>query len=107
MERLLAIALDEGDENVAVFEVEGGLAGSDLDLAAGGNGMVARARVTLEEALSQVRPTLGKVIDAVRDSGPDEIEIEFGLKVGADSNVIIAKGTSEVNFAVRLTWKRE
>jgi hypothetical protein len=106
MDQLLVIALDDDNDSVAVFEVDSRLVRADLDLAAGDNGVIARARVSLEEALSQVRPTLAKIVHAVHGSGPDEIEIEFGLKVGGDSNVIIAKGTAEVNFAVRLTWKQ-
>ncbi|MFF7635360.1 CU044_2847 family protein [Kitasatospora sp. NPDC008050] len=98
--------LESGSSSVAVFEVDGYLAGSDLELAAGAGGTVLRARVSLEEALEQVRPTLARVIETVRSLSPDEVELEFGLKIGGDTNVIIAKGTAEVNFAVRLKWKQ-
>ena len=105
MEHLVTIPLDHEDGGVAVFEVSGDLQGTDLELAAGG-GLAARARVTLQEALDQVRPTLAQVSAMVRDLGPQEAEIEFGLKVGGETGVVIAKGTAEVNFAVRLVWAR-
>jgi len=53
-----------------------------------------------------VQSALAQVSDAVKELQPDEMEIEFGLKVGGESGVIIAKGTAEVNFAVRVLWKR-
>ncbi|WP_331718971.1 hypothetical protein OHU23_40985 (plasmid) [Streptomyces virginiae] len=105
MEHLVTIPLDHQDGGVAVFEVSGDLQGSDLELAAGGN-LTTRARVTLQEALDQVRPTLARVSDMVRELGPQEAEIEFGLKMGGETGVVIAKGTAEVNFAVRLVWTR-
>ncbi|GAA2749589.1 CU044_2847 family protein [Kitasatospora cinereorecta] len=105
MDQLLSMDLGDGSGSVAVFEVDGHLVGSDLQMAAGG-GVTARARVSLEEALDQVRPALTRVVQTVRSLGPDEVELEFGLKVGGDTSVIIAKGTTEVNFAVRLKWKQ-
>ncbi|WP_030560049.1 CU044_2847 family protein [Streptomyces aureocirculatus] len=101
--------LGDGTEEVAVFEVDVDTdvdpGATDLDLAAGG-GLVARARVSLEEALGQIEPTLSKVADTVRELGPDTAELGFGLKMGGETGVIIAKGTAEVNFSVRLTWNR-
>lgn len=60
----------------------------------------------MHEALRRVQSALAQVSDAVKELQPDEMEIEFGLKVGGESGVIIAKGTAEVNFAVRVLWKR-
>lgn len=37
---------------------------------------------------------------------PDEIELEFGLKVGGETGLIFAKGSAETTFHVRLTWQR-
>ncbi|WP_327281378.1 MULTISPECIES: CU044_2847 family protein [unclassified Streptomyces] len=105
MDHLVSIPLDHQDGGVAVFEVSGDRQGSDLELASGGD-LTTRARITLQEALDQVRPTLTRVSDMVRDLGPQEAEIEFGLKIGGETGVVIAKGTTEVNFAVRLVWTR-
>ncbi|MEL3946352.1 MULTISPECIES: CU044_2847 family protein [Streptomyces] len=97
--------LDDAGEGAAVFEVDVDADATDLELAAGG-GVVARARVSLDEALDQVKPTLARVADTLRELGPDAAELEFGLKMGGETGVIIAKGTAEVNFTVRLTWNR-
>ncbi|MFJ3721829.1 CU044_2847 family protein [Streptomyces sp. NPDC090045] len=104
--QLISMTLEDGgDEIAAVFEVDGALAGSDLELAAD-DGLVGRARISLQDALDQVKPTLARVARTVRELGPDEAEIEFGLKMGGETGVIVAKGTAEVNFAVRLVWHR-
>ncbi|MFB7106702.1 CU044_2847 family protein [Streptomyces hydrogenans] len=103
--QLFTMALDAEGSDTAVFEVDGEFGGSDLELAAGGD-VVARARVSLSEALDQVRPVLARVVETTRDLGPEEVEIQFGLKMGGETGVIIAKGTAEVNFAVRLVWHR-
>ncbi|MFF3326993.1 CU044_2847 family protein [Streptomyces sp. NPDC002889] len=104
MAELVMMTVDD-NEGTAVFEVDSGLAGSDLELAADG-GVVARAQTSLREALERVQPALAQVSATVRELKPDEMEIEFGLKIGGESGVIIAKGTAEVNFAVRVLWKR-
>ena len=31
--------------------------------------------------------------------------MEFGLKIGGETGVIVAKGTAEVNFTIRMSWK--
>ncbi|MGB8943775.1 MAG: CU044_2847 family protein [Streptomyces sp.] len=105
MSQQLTMMLGDSSEAVAVFETDADLDGTDLELAAG-NGLLARTRMSLQEALEQVKPTLAMVAETLRELGPDEAEVEFGLKMGGETGVIIAKGTAEVNFAVRLTWNR-
>ncbi|GAA3114225.1 CU044_2847 family protein [Streptomyces rectiviolaceus] len=100
----LVMALGDGDEEMAVFEVDAEQLGTDLGLAAG-DGVVGRAQTTLQEALDGVRPALAQVAETIRELKPDETEIQFGLKMGGETGVIIAKGTAEVNFAVRMVWK--
>ncbi|MGW4513002.1 CU044_2847 family protein [Streptomyces sp. NPDC004393] len=104
MTEFVMMAVNGDGEGSAVFEVEPGLGGSDLELAAD-DGLVARAQTSLREALDRVRPALSQVSETVRELKPDEMEIQFGLKIGGESGVIIAKGTTEVNFAVRVVWK--
>jgi hypothetical protein len=53
------------------------------------------------------KPGLQKVMNVLKDLGPDEAEVEFGLKIGGETGVVIAKGTAEVNFVIRMSWKRD
>ena len=99
------LGLADGDD-ILVFEVDRGEVPDELVLASSEPGRVAdRARVTLEEALAKLKPSLGKVVHMLKELSPDETVVEFGLKIGGETGVIIAKGTVEANFSVRMSWK--
>jgi NTP-dependent ternary system trypsin peptidase co-occuring protein len=79
----------------------------DLQLAAARPGeVVARARQSLEQALDQIKPAMRAVLDRLVAMSPDEVRVEFGLTLGAETGMVVAKGTSEMHFAVTLGWKR-
>jgi hypothetical protein len=67
---------------------------------------VLRARQSFQEAIAAVRPALSSVVGELRQLAADEVEVEVGLKVGTTAGIVIAQGTSEVNFAIRLKWTR-
>lgn len=99
------LGLADGD-NLLVFEVDRAEVSDELVLASAEPGRVAdRARVTLEEALGKLKPSLHKVVRVLREMSPDETVVEFGLKIGGETGAIIAKGTAEVNFVIRMSWK--
>ena len=103
---LLGLRLEAGTDEVVVFEVDRNEVADDLVLASPGPGAtIARAQVTLEDALAKLKPSLHKVVHLLREMSPDETVVEFGLKIGGETGVIIAKGTAEVNFAIRMSWK--
>jgi hypothetical protein len=105
---LLGLPLEPGSDEVLVFEVDRGEISGDLVLASPTpEKMADRARVTLEEALGKLKPSLQKIVHLLKEMAPDETELEFGLKIGGETGVIIAKGTAEVNFTVRMSWKSE
>ncbi len=95
-----------GAGDVMVFEVDRSEVPDDLVLASPEPGKVAaRARTTLEEAFAHLKPSLAKVVDVLREMAPGEMTVEFGVKMGGETGVIIAKGTAEVNFKVTMSWK--
>ena len=65
-----------------------------------------RATETLEQTLDKVRPALHSLTQWAKSAEPDECCVEFGLKLGGELGVIVAKGTAEVNFVVKLTWRK-
>lgn len=106
MAYLIGLPVEAGSEDILVFEVDGSEVSDDLVLASPEPGkVVARAQVTLEDALAKLKPSLQKVVHLLKDLSPDETVVEFGLKMGGETGVIIAKGTAEVNFNVRISWK--
>ncbi|SRR6266536_923781 len=105
---LLGLPVEADSDDIVIFEVERSEVADDLVLASPEPGKVAaRAQVTLEEALGKLKPSLLKVIQLLKELSPDETEVEFGLKMGGETGVIVAKGTAEVNFTVRMSWKPE
>ena len=79
----------------------------DLELASVRQGeVVARARQSLEQALDQLKPAVSAVINRLMSMSPNEVSVEFGIVLGAEAGVIVAKGTSEVHFTVTLSWTR-
>ena len=39
-------------------------------------------------------------------SPPDEVEVEFGVKLNAETGAVIAKAATEANFKINLKWTR-
>lgn len=105
MSYLLGVPVSDGAD-VVVFEVDRSDIPEDLVLASAEPGKVAaRARTTVEEALAGVKPSLAKIVHVLREVMPGETTVEFGLKMGGETGMIIAKGTAEVNFKVTMSWK--
>lgn len=78
-----------------------------LDLAAGRRPgeIVARAAQPLEHALDELRPAVEAIRRRLAAMAADEVAVEFGIVLGAETGVVVAKGTTEVHFTVTLTWK--
>ncbi|CDR10607.1 CU044_2847 family protein [Streptomyces iranensis] len=60
---------------------------------------------TLRESLAPVRETARTVLEELRQAGPEEVEVEFGVNVSAKAGAVIAKGDIAVHLKVRLLWK--
>jgi len=85
------------DQTVVRFEVEPG----DDFRPAGAGEVVARVREAVEPAVAGARAVLEKV----RECGPAEVELKFGIKVSGTASWLIARAATEANFEVTLTWK--
>ena len=108
MAYLLGIPVEADSKEILIVEVDRRAVSDDLVLASVEPGKVtAQAQVTLEEALAKLKPSLQKVVHLLKELSPGETVIEFGLKMGGETGVILALGTSEVNFTVRMSWKPE
>ena len=79
----------------------------DLQLAALRPGeVVAKASESVERAIAALQPAIRAVRSQLEAMSPDETTVEFGVLLGGETGVIVAKGTSEVHFTVTLTWRR-
>jgi hypothetical protein len=70
--------------------------------------LIMKADGTLEQALHRLGPVTAAAFAQLRDlaNPPDEIDIEFGVKLSADFGAIIARTGGEANFRISLRWRR-
>lgn len=106
MKRLIEFPLEDGTSMMVEVdepEEEGLTRVSRRD-----SGVIERAQQTLEKSLDRVRPAAQFIIEKLRSlhDSPDEIEVQFGLKLNAGSGVILAAGV-EANYTVKLKWVKD
>ena len=70
--------------------------------------MIERAQVTYEEAFDRIKPATESLIGRMRllPDPPDEIFVEFGIKLSAAAGAILASASADAQFTLRLTWRR-
>lgn len=90
----------------------GGAIAVELDGEKTGLNMVSRRSDQLpsfEAALEAMKANAEHVLETVRRLQPDEVEICFGLKAGAEAGSTfwgLAKASGEASYTVKLVWKR-
>jgi hypothetical protein len=70
---------------------------------------VVEATESLGRVLGKVGPAVKGIVSELRARAdfPAEVEVEFTVKVAADSNVIIARAGGEAHFRIALRWSSE
>jgi len=70
--------------------------------------VVTRAGQSLEQVLGRLGPAVKGIVAELRRTAdwPDDVEVEFAVKLSADSNVIIARAGGEANFRISLRWSK-
>ena len=107
MKRLVEFPLEDGS-TIMVEVDEPERAGGTTRVSRGGEKTVEKANQSFEAALDKVKPTANAVISKLRDlyDPPDEISVEFGLKLSAKAGVFLAAAGVEANYKVTLKWKK-
>jgi len=73
-----------------------------------GDEAIAKAQDRFVEALNKIKPATEAVLDTLRDlNTPDEINLEFGIKLSGTLGAVFASVDSEATFKVALKWKNE
>ena len=106
MKRLIEFQLADGDK--IYVEVEETGEGGMVPASRGGRSVTDKARQTFEDALDKIRPAAATIIGKLRDlhDPPDEIKVEFGLKMNAEFGAVVAATGMEANYKVTLKWER-
>jgi hypothetical protein len=102
--QLVRVPLENGEYLIAEVD-QGDIPEDSVVLASPEPGRaVARAAHTLESSLLSLRPALAGLTETLKALTPQEVSIEFGVKLGGETGVILAKGTAEVHFTVHAKW---
>lgn len=92
------------DDTEVVFETDD-IADGSVELTARGDSDIPRAEQRLSAVLRQIRPVAEAVLGALEGfNRPQEIHLEFGVKLGGKAGIIFASAESECNFTIGLTW---
>jgi hypothetical protein len=71
--------------------------------------VAAKAKETLEAALDKIKPASEAIVTKLRGlhDAPDEIGVEFGIKLSAEAGAFIASAGVEANYKVTLKWTKK
>ncbi|MFD0419379.1 CU044_2847 family protein [Streptomyces sp. NPDC127108] len=99
----------ESDEGPVVVEVDSRDPGYKSVSRRDGNGEIHDVEGRFESALDNVRGAALSALRTFRTQAldPDEISLEFGVKLSAAAGAVIAKTAAEGHLTVKLTWSRE
>jgi Trypsin-co-occurring domain 1 len=67
----------------------------------------ATATWSLSASLEHLEPVLRTLKEKLAASAPEHFTVEFGVKLGGESGIILAKGTAEVNLKITMIWDRK
>jgi Trypsin-co-occurring domain 1 len=106
MTELVRVPLEGGEFIVAEVD-KAEIPNGDVILAAPEPGKaLAEMQTKLDVSLRRIRPAVTELVETLKGSGPDSFCIEFGVKIGGETGVILAKGTAEVNFKISMEWNK-
>lgn len=107
MKRLIEFPLQGG--GTMVVEVDEPEPPGGVVKAARPGEVAEKAKETLEEALDKIKPAAQSIITKLRGltDEPDEIAVEFGIKLSAAAGAFIASAGVEANYKVTLKWAKK
>lgn len=106
MKRLVEYRLENGGNvliEVEETELEKGRAPVSRKL-----GVPEEAAKEFEQALDDIKSVAETIVQKLKDlsSQPDNVGVEFGIKMNAQAGAFIASTAVEANFKITLSWKR-
>jgi Trypsin-co-occurring domain 1 len=71
--------------------------------------IAAAAAQSLQAALEPIEPLVRTVAARLRQlpESPDEVTVEFGVKLGAEAGIVLARAAVDAQLQLKLTWKSD
>ena len=106
MKRMIEVPLENGE--VVLMEVDEPEASGRV-VRGVGSSVAEKAEQTFEAGLERIKPAANALINKLRDlkESPEQVVVEFGIKLSAKAGAFIASADSEATFKISLTWKRQ
>lgn len=106
MKNLIEISMKEG--GTIFVETEPPTSNDTVVRVSKAGEIIDQTQVQLEAALAKMKPVTSAIIATLKEpiNAPDEVAVEFGIKLNAEANVIISSTAVEGNFKVSLKWKK-
>ena len=107
MKRLIEFPLQDGSS--ILVEVDEPETPGNVVRAARPGEVMEKAHQTLDDALDKITPGAQMVVSKLRGlhDEPDEIAVEFGIKLSAVAGAFIASAGIEANYKVTLKWSKK
>ena len=104
MKRLIEFPQEDGTS--MVVEIDDSMPEGGVVRAARPGEIAERASQTFEAALSKIKPMAGAIFTTLKDLAqcPEQIQVEFGVKITASAGAVLASAGVEGNYKVTLTW---
>jgi hypothetical protein len=107
---LVKVPVGEVDGDFVVVEVDSAMLGEEEVILASSHPerAVVKASESLEHSFDRIVSVVGGAIVRLRSlpDTADATEIEFGLRIGGEAGLVVARGMAEVNFRVKLSWEK-
>jgi len=69
---------------------------------------IEEAEKSFTDAVAHIKPAAEKVLQAFREmNSPNEIKLEFGIKLSGKVGAIFVSADSEATFKISLTWRNQ
>jgi hypothetical protein len=100
------VPIDVGDDTSATVLVEVEEV-RPVNVPISRDGIAEKARQTFIAAIDQVKPAINAVASQLSDLAvkPEGMSVEFGIKLTATADALIAKTAVEGNLKVTMSWK--
>ncbi|MGH3782216.1 MAG: CU044_2847 family protein, partial [Pseudonocardiaceae bacterium] len=95
-----------GDGAVLLVEADRDDIPGRLMSASSERGAAVKAAWSLSESLEQLEPMLRMVKERLIASMPEHFRVEFGVRFGGETGIVLTKGTAEVHLKVTMIWDR-
>ncbi|OLF14666.1 CU044_2847 family protein [Actinophytocola xanthii] len=104
MPDLMSFPVD--DENDVLVEVD--LDQPEIGPVSRAGDLIRSASTSFDGALAHVRKAASVALASFRDMDvrPDDVEVEFGVKLNAQAGAVIARTGVDGHLKVKLTWRR-